>query len=185
MIGPGDWTFANHLCEGRRSSYGGHFNKYSRTEDDVCDARCVWESRVEDGVSDVSRRGLFSIMTGLGGVAVIGSKTVMGMPVAPASASAPVLKPFNWARLELLRRGLVGEVGPDKYDSWFPSVEVERLQGGVLTVSVPVKFLKTWIEAHYMTSLVRAAQRADASIERVVIELRKPSASSPKGLGRL
>lgn len=47
MIGPGDWTFANHLCEGRRSSYGGHFYKYSRTEDVLCGRRCVAHRAVQ------------------------------------------------------------------------------------------------------------------------------------------
>lgn len=125
---------------------------------------------------DVSRRGLFSLFGGLGGAAVVsGTQTVLASTLPAPVPSLSTLKPFNWARMELLRRGLIGEIGEDRYDSWFKALEVETLERGVLVASVPVKFLKRWIEEHYMTPLLRAAQRADPSVEQVVLYVRKPS----------
>ncbi len=126
-------------------------------------------------MEDVSRRGLLSFFVGIGGAAVVGAQPVVSAEQLSAQPAIPLTKSFNWARMELLRRGLIGEIGEDRYDSWFKALEVETFEGGVLVASVPVRFLKRWIEEHYMTPLLRAAQRADPSVEQVVLFVRKPS----------
>jgi chromosomal replication initiation ATPase DnaA len=57
-------------------------------------------------------------------------------------------------------------------------MKVETYEHGVLFVSVPVAFLKKWIDAHYMDKLVRAAQRVDGKIGEVRVMVRKPSATT-------
>ena len=76
--------------------------------------------------------------------------------------------------MEQFRRGILAEVGEDTFDCWFRAIELERLEGEKLTVSVPVKFLKRWLDEHYMRPLLRGAQRMDARVEVVEIVLRKP-----------
>lgn len=98
--------------------------------------------------------------------------TAMTPPIA-APTGVPV-KTFNWARLELFRRGVIAQVGEDKYDSWFKPIRMESLENGSLTVSVPVRFLKKWIEAHYRDALLRGAQRMDASVQSVEVIVRDP-----------
>lgn len=121
-------------------------------------------------MKDISRRGVFGLFSGLGGAAL-----AAGVPVAEAALAPVEEKTFGWARMELLRRGLVSEVGQDVYECWFLALEVERYTAKTLTASVPVLFLKRWIAAHYMQQLLRAAQRADANLEEVFVVVRKPA----------
>ena len=48
---------------------------------------------------------------------------------------------------------LKAELGDDLYNSWFARMDCEELSRGLLTVSVPTRFLKSWIENHYVSKL--------------------------------
>lgn len=125
---------------------------------------------------DISRRGMFGLLPGIGAVVVAGSKVGLAAAI-PAEAAVPKaasVTTFNWARVELFRRGVVAEVGADVFDNWFASVEMERLENGKLTVSMPAKFLKDWVDRYYAMALLRGAQRMDASVEEVQVVLREP-----------
>jgi chromosomal replication initiator protein len=45
------------------------------------------------------------------------------------------------------------EVGDAVYSSWFKCLELDRIEDGVAFLSVPTKFLKSWIHAHYLEKL--------------------------------
>lgn len=130
-------------------------------------------------MADISRRGLFGILAGLGGAAAAPGIALAATATAvPVPADEALGEPaFSWARVELLKRGLIGEIGEDAYQSWFAGMNVEKYERGVLFVSVPVLFVKKWVNAHYMENLVRAAQRVDGKIAEVRILVRKPGAS--------
>lgn len=51
-----------------------------------------------------------------------------------------------WLRI---KRRLRIEYGEDVFSSWFARVELEEVQGQTAHLSVPTRFLKSWIEAHY------------------------------------
>jgi hypothetical protein len=122
---------------------------------------------------DVSRRAVFSLVSGFGSSVLAGLKG----PVQASVSAVPTttcVTPFGWAKMELFRRGVIAEVGEDKFDAWFRSVEMESLESGKLIVSVPVPFLKRWIDEHYDRPLLRGAQRAEPSVQRVEVILRKP-----------
>ncbi len=51
-----------------------------------------------------------------------------------------------WLRI---KRRLRIEYGEDVFSSWFARVELEEVQGKTAHLSVPTRFLKSWIEAHY------------------------------------
>lgn len=55
-----------------------------------------------------------------------------------------------WDRV---RRRLRAELGEDVFSSWFQRIELERMQGNVAHLSVPTRFLKSWIETHYAERL--------------------------------
>ena len=55
-----------------------------------------------------------------------------------------------WDRV---RRRLRAELGDDVFSSWFQRIEFERTQGDVAHLSVPTRFLKSWIETHYAERL--------------------------------
>lgn len=128
-------------------------------------------------MQEISRRGMFGLLPGIG-AAVVAASVLPVAAAAPVEAAAPAAAPvttFNWARMELFRRGVIAEVGEDAFESWFKAVELESLQNGKLTVSVPVPFMKRWIDAHYDQALLRGAQRADAFVDRVEIVVREPA----------
>lgn len=124
-------------------------------------------------MAEVTRRGMFALFPGMGAVVIAGGCS----PIADLEikqAPCPPVTRFNWVRMEQFRRGIVAEVGEDTFDCWFRSMELERLEGEKLTVSVPVKFLKRWVDEHYLGALLRGAQRMDARVEAVEIVIRNP-----------
>lgn len=124
---------------------------------------------------EISRRGMFGFLPGIGAV-VLKAKPALAVtePVEVGAPKAAAVTAFNWARVELFKRGVIGQVGADVFESWFASMEMERLENGKLTVSVPAVFLKKWVDWHYATALLRGAQRMDASVEEVKIVVRRP-----------
>lgn len=129
-------------------------------------------------MSRVSRRGLLGVIAGLGGAMTApGVAVALSATEVAAQNGEPLGDPsFSWARVELLMRGLIGEIGEDAYQSWFAGMQVEKYAQGVLHVTVPVVFIRKWITAHYMTPLVRAAQRVDGKIGEVRVTVRRPVA---------
>lgn len=133
-------------------------------------------------MKDVSRRGLLGWFGGMGtvlgtrqGIAIAAPQVSLGTVPSGEGLGEPS---FSWARVELLKRGLVGEIGDDAYDAWFAGMNVEGYKRGVLYVSVPVAFIKRWVEAHYGDNLLRAAQRVDGKIGEVRVSVREPPIGS-------
>ena len=53
----------------------------------------------------------------------------------------------SWARV---RRRLRAELGEDVFSSWFGRLELVAIADGVAHLSVPTRFLKSWIQSHYV-----------------------------------
>lgn len=126
---------------------------------------------------EVSRRGLLGLFGGMGTAVAAGKNIAVAAPAASetvARAEALGEPSFSWARVELLNRALIGEIGYDRYESWFVAMNVEKYESGVLYVSVPVPFIKRWVDDYYKDKLVRAAQRVDGKIVDVRVSVRKP-----------
>jgi len=74
-----------------------------------------------------------------------------------------------WTRL---RARLRAEVGEDVFNSWFPRMELVEASDGVAHLSVPTKFLKSWVNAHYREKLRRLFQEQNCGVEDVEIIVR-------------
>lgn len=48
----------------------------------------------------------------------------------------------SWTRV---RSRLRAEVGDDVYSSWFARMDLEAIEEGTVRLSVPTRFLKSWI----------------------------------------
>jgi len=72
-----------------------------------------------------------------------------------------------WDRI---RRKLRAELGDDVVASWFGSLELLGIEGGVARMTVPTRFLKSWIDTHYAARLRRhfATDGHAASVEVTV-----------------
>src|SRR5438874_13110758 len=75
----------------------------------------------------------------------------------------------SWQRIA---KRLKGELGDDLFTSWFDRVEPEELADGRLFVSVPTRFLRNWIEAHYAQRLQKASEAEFGQLDCVQIRVR-------------
>src|SRR5450631_2518647 len=94
----------------------------------------------------------------------------------------------RWSRVKGRLRSSVGE---DVYTSWFARMDLESVQQESVHLSVPTRFLKSWIQAHYAERVLTCSQadqrRADRSDGRPAPELRAtaiaPVSASHDALG--
>jgi chromosomal replication initiator protein len=77
------------------------------------------------------------------------------------------------ARWPLIQSRLRAELGDDLFNSWFGRMDMESLASGTLTVSVPTRFLKSWIESHYVSKLQKIADVALGPISLVQVRVRQ------------
>jgi chromosomal replication initiator protein len=81
-------------------------------------------------------------------------------------------------RGQKVRALLRARLGEDIYTSWFNALEFDRFDGRVLTASVPVKFLRNWIQSHYSDALLTAARSEFDGVEKIDVILRQPSSQN-------
>ncbi len=70
---------------------------------------------------------------------------------------------------------LRGELGEAIFGSWFARLELEALTAQTAHLSVPTKFLKSWIQAHYAEKLLAAISAEYHDVKHVVISVRSSS----------
>ena len=75
----------------------------------------------------------------------------------------------SWERIA---QRLRAELGDDLYSSWFARVEPEEWAEGRLTLSVPTRFLRNWLETHYQSKLQLASEAELGAIENLQIKVR-------------
>ena len=79
--------------------------------------------------------------------------------------SAPTrVDPECWLRVKTRLRA---EVGDDVFLSWFASMDVDRIEGDTARLSVPTRFLKSWIQSHYVERVLACWQAEQPSVRRV------------------
>jgi chromosomal replication initiator protein len=76
----------------------------------------------------------------------------------------------HWQKIQLRLRA---ELGEDLFNSWFGRMDVESCANGHLTVSVPTRFLKSWIESHYVAKLQKIAESEMGSLTHVAVKVRQ------------
>src|SRR5258706_7300293 len=94
----------------------------------------------------------------------------------PVAQTAGVAKGALEKEGQKVRTMLRARLGEDIYSSWFQSLEFEGFDGEAVRVSVPVKFLKNWIQSHYADDLLKCCAAEFPGAERVEVSLRQPSA---------
>ncbi|NJM31532.1 MAG: hypothetical protein HC855_16900, partial [Rhizobiales bacterium] len=75
----------------------------------------------------------------------------------PAGKIETTAKAVN-ARGDKVRVMLRARFGSEVYDCWFHALEFESFDGRTVRASVPVKFLQTWIQAHYADGLLECCK---------------------------
>jgi chromosomal replication initiator protein len=71
-----------------------------------------------------------------------------------------------------IRTRLRAELGEDVFNSWFARMELADARDGLVSLSVPTKFLRSWVSAHYRERLMRLFKEADCGVEDVQLVVR-------------
>ena len=82
----------------------------------------------------------------------------------------------GWTRIA---QRLRAELGDDLYTSWFGRMDAETLTDGQLVVSVPTRFLKSWIENHYAAKLLKIAAAEFGAISQILVRVRSQGVAVP------
>src|SRR5208337_5018930 len=84
---------------------------------------------------------------------------------------------------------LRAELGEDVFSSWFGRIELESVGGGQARLSVPTRFLKSWIDTHYLGHITTALTAEVGPLARIAVSVRSsmrpeaPAQSKPCALG--
>jgi len=76
------------------------------------------------------------------------------------------------------RAMLRARLGDDIFLSWFHTLEFESFEAQTVKVSVPVKFLRTWIQSHYAEDLLSCCRAEFKGAEKVEVVLRQPGGNA-------
>ncbi len=99
----------------------------------------------------------------------------------PAVASAALLTQ-SWRRCcERLR----AELGEDIFNSWFGRIELETVGGGQARLSVPTRFLKSWIDTHYLGHITAALAAEFGALARILVVVRSSVRAEPQAGGAI
>jgi chromosomal replication initiator protein len=75
-------------------------------------------------------------------------------------------------RWERVKGRLRAEVGEEIFQSWFARMELERIQDGAAYLSVPTRFLKSWIQSHYSERLLSCWQAEHTEMHKLEVSVR-------------
>jgi chromosomal replication initiator protein len=70
----------------------------------------------------------------------------------------------RWARVQARLRAIVGE---DNFKNWFGAMEHDAISDDVVRLSLPTRFLKSWVQSHYADKLLACWKAELPSIRRV------------------
>jgi chromosomal replication initiator protein len=93
----------------------------------------------------------------------------------PSTFKAKEEKPMttpDQERWQKVKERLRAEVGEDVFQSWFKSMELDGLDGVTARLSVPTRFLKSWIQSHYIERVLACWQQEVAEIQKVDVTVR-------------
>ena len=91
----------------------------------------------------------------------------------------------RWVRVQQRLRAVVGE---ENFKSWFGAMEHDAINGDVVRLSLPTRFLKSWVQSHYADKLLACWKAEVPTVRRVDLVHRsavlrdatiKPKAAEP------
>ncbi len=87
-------------------------------------------------------------------------------------------------RWQRIKGRLRTELGDDVFMSWFARMELDGVDKGAVRLSVPTRFLRTWIQAHYSDRVLGLWRTEEPDVTRLELSVRsatmRPAAPKPK-----
>ena len=75
----------------------------------------------------------------------------------------------RWLRV---KQRLRAEVGEEVFKSWFAAMDLAAIEGDIVRLSVPTRFLKSWVQSHYAEKLLACCKAEIAGARRVDVTVR-------------
>ncbi len=75
----------------------------------------------------------------------------------------------RWTRV---KGRLRADVGEDVFLSWFARMDLERVEDHTVHLSVPTRFLKSWIQSHYADRMLACWQAEQPDVQRIELSVR-------------
>jgi chromosomal replication initiator protein len=75
----------------------------------------------------------------------------------------------RWSRV---KGRLKAEVGDDIFSSWFARMDLEAVDNDTAKLSVPTRFLKSWIQSHYSDRVLNCWQAEEERVRRIELIVR-------------
>ena len=87
-------------------------------------------------------------------------------------------------RWQKVKEQLRTQLGEDVFSSWFGRMELEAVDKEAVRLSVPTRFLRTWIQSHYSEQVLARWQAEEPGITRLELSVRsaalRPAPPKPK-----
>ncbi|MFO1172366.1 MAG: chromosomal replication initiator protein DnaA [Hyphomicrobiaceae bacterium] len=80
----------------------------------------------------------------------------------------------KWPRIQARLRAKVGE---DVFTSWFGLVKLAEVADGAVNLTVPTRFLKNWLEMHYLEAMLEVCKAEIKGVKGLTITVRDAVAS--------
>src|SRR5262245_54000884 len=87
----------------------------------------------------------------------------------PNSSAVASVDQDRWTRV---KGRLRADVGDDIFLSWFARMDLERIDDSIAHMSVPTRFLKSWIQSHYSERMLACWQAEQPEIQRIELTVR-------------
>ena len=71
------------------------------------------------------------------------------------------------------------ELGEDVFSSWFGRMELDTVENGAVRLSVPTRFLRNWIQAHYSERVLAKWQAEEPVVTRLELSVRSAAIRPP------
>ena len=84
----------------------------------------------------------------------------------------PAMKSIEQDRWSRVKGRLRTTVGEDVYTSWFARMDLESVRDESVHLSVPTRFLKSWIQAHYVERVLSCWQAEMPEVHRIDLSVR-------------
>ena len=81
---------------------------------------------------------------------------------------------LRWFVDKEMPTALIAEVGEDSYQAWFASMQFENVTEGVVELSVGIKFVQSWLQQRYVTTLLEVFAKRFSYVRSISISVRTP-----------
>jgi chromosomal replication initiator protein len=97
------------------------------------------------------------------------SLTCQNIDIRKEAADMTSMDQERWSRV---KGRLRAEVGDDIFSSWFARMDLEAIENDTARLSVPTRFLKSWIQSHYSDRVLSCWQAEEERVRRIELLVR-------------